>query len=472
VNHFPISDTNDSAYSEWLEKHSLPPYLGQPCSFAFTLDNDEVIFKGKFVNPATHSDLLVAGKGTLRTPFCVLFSDKECKRYSTTQTNKAVKLSHKIDLIAAIIAHVSIHDMLGLDSLAPLPQVQASFKETIKIVHPDKNNGVVVCGESQATQKLNDAFNVYKDAHDVQADNARPIHQRPRAVAPSAFSSRSIGQGQAAPDVSSPAAASAPAPQPQSNGPAQGTSAVSDNNIFSHCIIAEDNTSFHNWDAGLLDAGLQFLSDKEIFGKLFELGDFTFTSALPVGRDRTKFLNCMKKVLVRADIFQDSIRARDTLRHLARSLPTLLLSHGFTTIQTRCNRLLKGDLEWLWASCTNLGRTRQTRLAANPHTGKARTATQLDTLGPLRHRNWPGQAISPSLVRQCARIQHRRWVLTLLQSYRPKTRRGVWILTKLFGPPPRIWMLYATKMIGGVSPKNTFSFLLTTYANILPVLLL
>jgi len=141
-------------------KHSLPPYLGQPCSFAFTVDNDEVIFKGKFVNPATHSDFLVAGKATLRTPFCVLFSDDERKRYSTTQGNKVIKLSHEIDLIAAIIAHVSIHDMLGLDSLALLPQVQASFKETIEIVHPDKNNGVVVCGESQATQKLNDNFNV------------------------------------------------------------------------------------------------------------------------------------------------------------------------------------------------------------------------------------------------------------------------------------------------------------------------
>ena len=102
------------------------------------------------MNPATHSDLLVAGKATLRTPFCVLFSDDERKRYSTTQGNKVIKLSHEIDLIAAIIAHVSIHDML----LTPLPQVQASFKETIKIVHPDKNNGIVVCGESQATQKL------------------------------------------------------------------------------------------------------------------------------------------------------------------------------------------------------------------------------------------------------------------------------------------------------------------------------
>ena len=219
MNHFPMSDTSDSAYSESLVKHSLPPYLGQPCSFVFTVDNDEVIFKGKFVNPATHSDLLVAGKATLRTPFCVLFSD-ECKRYSTTQANKAVKLSHKIYLIAAIIAHVSIHDMLGLDSLAPLPQVHASFKETIKTVHPDKNNGVNVCGVSQATQKLNDAFNVYKDAHDTEADNARPINQRPRAAAPSASSSRSIGQGQAAPDGSSPAAASGPAPQPQSHGPA------------------------------------------------------------------------------------------------------------------------------------------------------------------------------------------------------------------------------------------------------------
>ena len=125
---------------------------------------------------------------------------------------------------------------------------------------------------------------------------------------------------------------------------------------------------------------LFFLNDKEISRKLFELRDVTFISALPVGKDRTKFASCMKKVLVLADIFQDSIRARDTLRHLARSLPTLLLSHGFKTIQTRCNRLLKGDLEWLWASCTKLGRARQTRLAANPHTGKARTTTQLDAL--------------------------------------------------------------------------------------------
>ena len=239
------------------------------------------------MNPATHSDLLVAGKATLRTPFCVLCSDGECKRYSKTQADRAVKLSHKIDLIAAIIAHVSIHDMLGLDSLAPLPQVQASFKETIKIVHPDKNNGVVVCGESQATQKLNDAFSVYKVAHDAEANNARPINQRPRAAAPPVSSSRSIGQGQAAHDGSSHEAASGPASRPQSHGPAQGTSAASDNNIFSHCIIAEENNSFHNWDAGL-----QFLSDKEISGKLFELRfHFYFGAACGQGSHKIRELH-------------------------------------------------------------------------------------------------------------------------------------------------------------------------------------
>ena len=104
-----------------------------------------------------------------------------------------------------------------------------------------------------------------------------------------------------------------------------------------------------------------------------------FFSPLPLSKSGLA-VSCMKKALVLADIFQDSIRARDTLRHLARSLPTLFLSHGFKTIQTRCNHLLKGDLEWVWASCTKTGRTRQTRLTANPHTGKARTATQLDAL--------------------------------------------------------------------------------------------
>ena len=58
-----------------------------------------------------------------------------------------------------------------------------------------------------------------------------------------------------------------------------------------------ETRSYHNWDAGL-----QFLSDKEFARKLFELRDFTFTSALPMGKDRSKFASCLKKVLVLADI--------------------------------------------------------------------------------------------------------------------------------------------------------------------------
>ena len=165
------------------------------------------------------------------------------------------------------------------DAVSQHPSTRAGA-ESIQLIY--SGCAVVVCGESQATEKLNAAFNVYKVAHDAEADNARPINQRPRAAAPPVSSSRSIGQGQVAHDGSSHEAASGPASRPQSHGPAQGTSAASDNNIFSHCIIAEENNSFHNWDAGL-----QFLSDKEISRKLFELRDFTFILALPVGKDCT-----------------------------------------------------------------------------------------------------------------------------------------------------------------------------------------
>jgi len=82
------------------------------------------------------------------------------------------------------------------------------------------------------------------------------------------------------------------APQPQSHGPTQGTSAASDNNIFSHCIIPEDSNSFHNWDAGL-----QFLTDKKIFRKLLELRDFTFGFCAACGKGLYKILELHEKGL-------------------------------------------------------------------------------------------------------------------------------------------------------------------------------
>ena len=120
-------------------------------------------------------------------------------------------------------------------------------------------------GTAEAFMKLQPTYTEWNDAR------ARQGWSHPAAPSSSPVNSNSPG----------PAAAPGSAPQPQSNGPAQGTSAASDNNIFGHCIMAEDNNSFHNWDAGL-----QFLSDKEISGKLFELRDFSFTSALPVGKPR------------------------------------------------------------------------------------------------------------------------------------------------------------------------------------------
>jgi len=266
--------------------------------------------------------------------------------------------------------------MLGLDSLTSFPQLKVAFNKTLRIVDPneDKDPGVE-SGELRATQKLTEAYKVYKDLHDAEAASHRRVNQRPGAAVPPSSSSLSGGRGQAAAARAPPVAAPGPAPQPLPHGPSQDLFAAYENTIFRHCIVASDNNSIHNWDAGL-----QFLSDKEHSGNLFELRNFTFTSALLIGKDHTIFLVCMRKVLVLAHIFPDSIRARDTLRQLARLLPTLLLSHGYKSIQARSNRSLKGDLEWLWATCTKAGRARQARLTANPHTGKARTATQLDAL--------------------------------------------------------------------------------------------
>ena len=62
------------------------------------------------------------------------------------------------------------------------------------------------------------------------------------------------------------------------------------------------------------------------FGTLLTQGqggcksEITFTSALPLGKERTKFSNCIKKVLVLVDIYQDSIRAR------SKRLPEISLS--------------------------------------------------------------------------------------------------------------------------------------------------
>jgi len=375
------------------------------------------------------------------SPYCVLYSDGDVEWRTASEARSEHHTAQQLARLLSISSHDSLVGMLGLCVACGYQEVVKAYNEAVKlIIHPDKSG---MPGTDVAFMNLQPAYTDWNTAR------ARQGWSHPAAPSSAPVNSDSPG----------PATAPGSAPQPQSHGPTQGTSTASDNNNVSLCIIAEDNNTFHNWDAGL-----QFLSDKEISGKLFELRGFAFTCVLPAGKDRTKFSNCMKKVLVLADIFQDSIRARDTLWHLARSLPTLLLSDGFKTIQTRCNRLLKGDLEWLWASCTKLGRARQTRFAANPHTGKAHTTTQFDALTQKLSR---AGNFSKSCQAVCSDSTPSLGPHTLAK-LQAKNPQGSVDFVKKIGPPPRIWMLYARKMIGGVSPKN--AFLLTTYANIIPVL--
>jgi len=227
------------------------------------------------------------------SPYCVLYSDGDVEWRTASEVQSEHRAAQQLARLVSISSHDSLVGMLGLRVAYGYQEVVRAYNEAVKHIHPDKCG---MPGTDIAFMKLQPAYTEWNTAR------ARQGWSHPAAPSSAPVNSDSPG----------PASAPGPAPQPQFHGPAQGTSAASDNNIFSHCIIAEDNNSSHNWDAGL-----QFLNDKEISGKLFELRDFSFTSALPVGKDCTKFSSCMKKVLVLADIFQDSIRARDTLRHLA-----------------------------------------------------------------------------------------------------------------------------------------------------------
>jgi len=118
-----------------------------------------------------------------------------------------------MDLSADITAHDSIHNMLGIDFLSPVPQLKVAFNKTLRIVHPNEDKGPgVEFGESHATQKLTEAYKVYKDLHDAEAANHRRVNQRPRAAVPPSSSSLSRGRGQAAAAGAPPAAAPGPAP--------------------------------------------------------------------------------------------------------------------------------------------------------------------------------------------------------------------------------------------------------------------
>jgi len=63
--------------------------------------------------------------------------------------------------------------------------------------------------------------------------------------------------------------------------------------------------------------------------ELFELRDYSIPTLTFLDQKLcTAFRDCLQKVLLLATKSEDSIRARDTLRHLEHMLPTLNLSQG------------------------------------------------------------------------------------------------------------------------------------------------
>jgi len=118
-----------------------------------------------------------------------------------------------------------------------------------------------------------------------------------------------------------------------------------EDNLFGRYIhsLTPSNPA-HDWTQAL-----EFLSSKELAGELFELRDFSMCTLTFLDYElRTAFQDCFHKARLLASKFEDSIRARDTLRHLAHMLPNLILSHGKKVAMTRAKAFLKGEWKSLW----------------------------------------------------------------------------------------------------------------------------
>jgi len=90
----------------------------------------------------------------------------------------------------------------------------------------------------------------------------------------------------------------------------------------------------------------------------------------------------------------------------------------------------------IWSGCGHIALRlgEQGRLGWQPIPTKEMPTPPLNLT--LLHRNWRGHAITPSHVRRCAQIPHRRWVQKLLERCSPKIRRGVVLFDEHFWPTP------------------------------------
>jgi len=107
----------------------------------------------------------------------------------------------------------------------------------------------------------------------------------------------------------------------------------------------------------VINAGaLDFLSRLEGDGRLFEMRAFTSPTATHLNDiQRSLYKDCVKKTLTMPGRFEHGKRACEALRHLARTLPLLLLIHSKMEIRAACNKLLKGEWKSLWNKCMAKG---------------------------------------------------------------------------------------------------------------------
>ena len=308
---------------------------------------------GKFYSPT------MAKSTHKKQPFCVIYEDGDVEWMQPVEANKAVRFHSQMGLLQEVNNNVDLLDILGLTVAATFGEVRSAFCSVRNEIHPDifRHNAAAT-----AFQKIGEAWDSWRASRSPSQGSSAPMHTTARS-GPSRRQQPNDRSARA--DAQAPAGAQAQASQP------------SEDNIFGHYIQSlTPSDPAHGWTQAL-----EFLSSKELAGELFELRDFNLSTLTFLDQKlRTAFRDCFHKVLLLASKFADSIRARDTLNHLARMLPTLILSHGKKVALTRAKAFLKGDWKTLWNQCRSQGVARQDKLSQAPQTATQRSTKQVDVL--------------------------------------------------------------------------------------------
>ena len=299
-------------------------------------------------------------KSTTKTrPFCVLYDDGDVEWLKPVDTNKAVRFHTQTGLMQEVNNNEDLFDILGLTLAADLDAVRSVYCNVRREIHPD-----IFWHSAAATafQKLGEAWEQWRASRNPSQGSPAPV-QSPARSEPSSHQQANAQSARADDRATEGAQAQAPPP--------------AEDNLFGHYIHSlNPSDPAHGWTHAL-----EFLSSKELAGELFELRDFSVSTLTVLDHKlHTAFRNCLHKVLLLASKFEDSIRARDTLRHLAHMLPTLILSHGKKVAMSRAKAFLKGAWKSLWNKCRSQGVTRQEKLAQAPQTATTRSTKQVDVL--------------------------------------------------------------------------------------------